>query len=307
MVYSLYAYSTANEIYSAPIPTTCWKTMQRLTIASTTLIVSRIGFGTGSLHHLYQQSEKHSILANALDVGITHFDTAPMYGEGLAERTLGKFLSGSVRQRVTLTTKIGFPCKRLPELSPKLMIAEKALTTVMRRFGISASRQRERNLSEESCEKSLKRSLFALKTDWIDLLMVHDPLQTEVTEVCRLAEWLNKQKFLGRARYIGLAGNAKNCITIAEQVPGLFDVMQVVDSIEGNEAAPVSSSGWPMQITYGYLRNSFNQRRDYTLSEQQETYRSLLSKNPNGMILFSTRKRRRLKELSNVAEECHVP
>src|SRR3712207_7513257 len=48
---------------------------------------------------------RQELLGSALDAGFTHFDTAPMYGEGMAERTLGQFLSRRLRQQVTLATK----------------------------------------------------------------------------------------------------------------------------------------------------------------------------------------------------------
>src|SRR2546429_8200098 len=69
-----------------------------IVLAGTTLSVSRLGLGTASLHHLLWSSERMQLLKTALDCGISHFDTARMYGEGLAERELGRFLTGG-RQR----------------------------------------------------------------------------------------------------------------------------------------------------------------------------------------------------------------
>ena len=68
--------------------------------------VSRIGFGTASLHHVLSKKNRHDILQTSIDLGITHFDTAPYYGFGLAEVELGSVLS-SKRDSVTISTKVG--------------------------------------------------------------------------------------------------------------------------------------------------------------------------------------------------------
>lgn len=277
--------------------------MQRIVLASTDLGVSRLGFGTASLHHLYRTSERISVLSAALDAGFTHFDTAPMYGEGMAERTLGKFLSQGRRHSVTLTTKIGMPSRSFFEAVPQAMWIEKAALVAMRRAGISTSSARERSLSKENCEKSLKRSLEALQTDWVDLLMIHEPLQSQVSGLHQLAEWLYQQKAQGRARYIGMAGRAENCVAIAKELPGLFDVLQVENSIEFNEAELVLRAGWPLQITYGYMRRNLEQGPKGGSQGSTGSIRTALSKNPNGMILVSTRKKHRLQELAKIVGE----
>ena len=86
--------------------------MQRIFLPGTDLQTSRLGFGTGSLHHAFRTRERQAILGAALDAGFTHFDTARMYGDGLAERELGRFLKGR-RGRATLGTKFGLPAMPL--------------------------------------------------------------------------------------------------------------------------------------------------------------------------------------------------
>ena len=80
--------------------------MQQIILPYTDLKVSRLGFGTASLHHLIYQKDRELLLGQALDSGFTHFDTARLYGEGLAEHSLGRFL-GKQRQNVTIGTKFG--------------------------------------------------------------------------------------------------------------------------------------------------------------------------------------------------------
>jgi aryl-alcohol dehydrogenase-like predicted oxidoreductase len=67
---------------------------------------SRIGFGTGGLLRIGSPRRRQDVLAAAFASGVTHFDTAPLYGFGESERALGLFLRGR-RDKVTLTTKFG--------------------------------------------------------------------------------------------------------------------------------------------------------------------------------------------------------
>ncbi len=57
-----------------------------------------IGFGTGGLLRIAGRRHRQEVLAAALDSGITHFDTAPIYGFGESERELGRFLRGPSRR-----------------------------------------------------------------------------------------------------------------------------------------------------------------------------------------------------------------
>ena len=52
---------------------------------------SRVGFGTGGLLRITSARGRQDTLAAALASGITHFDTAPLYGFGESERALGRF------------------------------------------------------------------------------------------------------------------------------------------------------------------------------------------------------------------------
>ena len=244
------------------------------------------------------------MLAEALDAGFTHFDTARMYGEGIAEHALGRFLAGGLRQKVTLASKFGLPADPLFERFPALMYAQRALRGVARRARLPWDRQRVRALSPEAAEASMVKSLKALQTDWLDILFVHEPKLGEVAELHALAEWFTRQKSSGRVRYLGLAGGAANCLAVMRQVPGVFDVLQVEDSLEGREADILAAAGWPLQITYGYLRRAIAQPGNPVASplDGLAVMRAALARNRDGMVLVSTRKVDRLRELAELTE-----
>lgn len=278
--------------------------MQQICIPGTALASSRIGFGTASLHHAMQSAERQVLLRTALDSGFTHFDTARMYGEGMAERTLGVFLAGGLRQQVTIATKFGIPAKSLFERMPALMYGQRFIGRLVRRFPTAGEVARNRILTPTAAEMSLAKSLEALQTDWIDLLLVHEPQVEEIELLYDLGEWLVHQKSSGRVRYLGLAGNAVSCVPIAEQMRGVFDILQVEDSLVKREADAIVQAGRPLQITYGYLRLAHQQlaQSGARIMDGLAIIKGALARNPNGLVLVSTRKPQRISDIARLAE-----
>ncbi len=69
-----------------------------------------LGMGTAPLGNLITEvaeEDARACLRAAWHAGVRHFDTAPHYGAGLAERRLGDMLRGHPRDAYTLSTKIG--------------------------------------------------------------------------------------------------------------------------------------------------------------------------------------------------------
>lgn len=275
------------------------KTMPYVTIPGTSLVSSRLGFGTASVHHVPTASQRLHLLASAFENGMTHFDTAPMYGEGMAERVLGAFLSAGKRDRVTLATKVGFPALRFAEMVPLWMYAKKASDSIWRRIRRPGVCQRRRALAVQDVSESFTRSLRNLRTEAVDILFVHEPSPEETPAIARMADWLLEQKRLGRARYIGLAGNAAACVAVNRRVPGVFDILQVEDSIQGHEADVVVEAGLPLQITYGYLRLSGRGTAGVSAPSTPETVvANAVARNSTGLVLVSTRQVSRVAELA---------
>lgn len=272
--------------------------MKRIVLPGTKLEVSRLGFGTASLHHALRRRDRQAILGAALDAGFTHFDTARLYGEGMAERELGRFSMGR-RERLTIATKLGIPAVPLFEALPPLLYGQRALSGVGRRLLPGLWGRRRRDLSTAGAEDSLVRSLRALRTDWVDALFLHEPAAGEAPAIERLADWLLRQKMAGRVRYLGLAGQASDCIAINRRLPGLFDILQVEDSLSEREADVVTDAGRPLQITYGYIRNAQVAKAP---ADPLAIIQGALARNPHGMVLVTTRRRERLSALAAVAE-----
>lgn len=70
------------------------------------LKVSLAGLGANNFGRRLDAAATREVVAAALDAGITHFDTADIYGEGRSEEYLGRAL-GARRDEVTLASKFG--------------------------------------------------------------------------------------------------------------------------------------------------------------------------------------------------------
>ncbi|MDT7855734.1 aldo/keto reductase [Rubrivirga sp. S365] len=70
------------------------------------LTVSTVGLGCNNFGWHIDEAASREVVSAALDAGVTHFDTAEVYGEGQSEEILGRAL-GARRDDVTIATKFG--------------------------------------------------------------------------------------------------------------------------------------------------------------------------------------------------------
>jgi aryl-alcohol dehydrogenase-like predicted oxidoreductase len=142
------------------------------------LLVSEVGLGCNNFGSRLDIAGTRAVVAAALDLGVSFFDTADVYARphpGRSEEYLGTVL-GADRKRIVLASKFG---GAMPE-----------------------GRGGSRRWVMQAVEDSLRR----LKTDWIDLYQFHrpDPL-TPVEETLRAMQDLVTQ---GKVRYIGISNFA---------------------------------------------------------------------------------------------------
>jgi aryl-alcohol dehydrogenase-like predicted oxidoreductase len=266
--------------------------MRRVTLQGTEINVSRLSFGTASLHRLPTSRRRQDLLSAAFDHGFTHFDTAPYYGFGIAEQELGRFLKGR-RGRVTITTKVGlYPPGGLHPNTASVWI-RKAAGKVLPVFSRPVV-----DWSIASASKSLDRSLRRLGIDQIDLLLLHEPIASAIQSDVFL-DWFKEDQGKGRIRAWGLAGQADCMDTWLSMNHPLGMVLQVRDSLDRREADLVTCRGRDLQITYGYLSSSSILPGSLTATEILER---AMRRNATGSILVSTRQLVRVGELAAVAE-----
>lgn len=128
---------------------------------------TEIGFGTAPLGNLYRaisDDEANTILEAAWAGGVRYFDTAPLYGLGLSETRLNRFLRGKPRDEYVLSTKVG---RLLHACAPE------------ERDGLDKwfevpSRREEYDYSYDGVMRSVEFSLERLGVHRVDLLFAHD-------------------------------------------------------------------------------------------------------------------------------------
>jgi D-threo-aldose 1-dehydrogenase len=131
------------------------------------LTFTELGFGTAPLGNLYRAiggDEAQEILDRAWKGGVRYYDTAPLYGLGLSETRLNRFLRGKNRDDYVLSTKIG----RLMQVC-----APQDRSGFGKWFDVPA-RQEVYDYSYDGVMRSLEFSFERLGIDRVDILWAHD-------------------------------------------------------------------------------------------------------------------------------------
>jgi aryl-alcohol dehydrogenase-like predicted oxidoreductase len=152
--------------------------METRNLGHSGLRVSVVGLGCNNFGRIDLEASR-KVVHRALDLGITLFDTADVYGDrGGSEQQLGAILGGR-RKDIVLATKFGMP-----------MDDSGTKSGASRRYIIAA------------VDESLRR----LQTDWIDLYQVHQPdAKTPIEETMSALDDLVRQ---GKVRYVGCSNFA---------------------------------------------------------------------------------------------------
>lgn len=126
---------------------------------------SALSFGGAPIGNLYESVDDASAtatIAHAWQRGIRHFDTAPYYGYGLSETRLGDALHDMPRESFTLSTKVG-----------RLIEDDAQQHGHADGFIVDGHRARF-DYSRDGVLRSFEASLQRLRTDHIEVLLLHD-------------------------------------------------------------------------------------------------------------------------------------
>ncbi|XP_050453165.1 uncharacterized protein LOC126852411 isoform X3 [Cataglyphis hispanica] len=160
------------------------KAMEYKELGKTGLFVSKLSFGSGPLgchYGSYDETDAIEAVRQAIKQGVNYIDTAPWYGQGRSQTTLGKALKGIPRGAYYITTKIG-------------------------RYELDYDNMFDFTI--EKTRKSFKKSLELLGLDYVDVIQIHDiefapSLDIIITQT--LPE-LSKLVAEGKAKHIGITG-----------------------------------------------------------------------------------------------------
>jgi aryl-alcohol dehydrogenase-like predicted oxidoreductase len=212
-------------------------------IPGTTLSLSEIGFGCGGNSGLMVRGshpEQQRVVARAIELGINYFDTAPDYGDGVAETNLGRSLR-ALGQRPIINSKVEIRQENLGDIAGHVV---------------------------RSCEASLKR----LGIDHLDSLQIHNgpvaasPLLKDGSyRVLALEDFLrpggalegvHRLRTAGKIAYAGFVCRGNDSDEVRELLTtGEFHLINVPYTLINPTAGLASASNVRAQPDYGGIIN----------------------------------------------------
>jgi aryl-alcohol dehydrogenase-like predicted oxidoreductase len=159
------------------------------TYKNTDLRVSEVGFGLWTISTgwwgNFTEGEAIALMHKAFDLGITLFDAADTYGNGLSEELIAKAFPNQ-RDEIVIATKVGYDFVHHGEARGR------------------GQREIPQDFSPEAITRATDAALKRLKTDRIDLLQLHNIRMEQVYDDA-LWKTLEKLKSEGKIRYYGIA------------------------------------------------------------------------------------------------------
>src|SRR6266446_6721889 len=155
--------------------------MKFRTYKNTDLTVSEVGFGlwtisTGWWGH-YTEGEALALMHKAFDLGVTLFDAADTYGNGLSEELIAKAFPSN-RDDIVIATKVGYDFVHHGEARGR------------------GQREIPQDFSPDAIVRATDAALKRLKTDRIDLLQLHNIRMGQIYDD---AVWTTLEQHPGRA------------------------------------------------------------------------------------------------------------
>jgi len=177
-------------------------------LGNTGIEVSSLGFGT-------PRTQEPSVLKSAIEKGITFLDTGRAYANGQNEIMIGKVLKGK-RDKFVIQSKM--------------------------KIDLKEGRATPEDI-EAQMETSLKESLSALQTDYIDVMLIHGVRNEEMLQNKTIRQVFTGMKNRGAIRACGFSSHANHIKMLKEtNKDNFFDVAMVPFNPFG--AFKHSQSGW---------------------------------------------------------------
>ena len=156
---------------------------------NTDLLVSEVGFGmwtisTGWWGH-YTEGEAIALMHKAFDLGITLFDAADTYGNGLSEEYIAKAFPNN-RDQIVIATKVGYDFVQHGESRGR------------------GQREIPQDFSPDAIVRATDAALKRLKTDRVDLLQLHNIRMEQIEDDSVWATLAQLQR-AGKIRHYGIA------------------------------------------------------------------------------------------------------
>jgi aryl-alcohol dehydrogenase-like predicted oxidoreductase len=133
----------------------------------------------------FTEGEAITLMHKAFDLGVTLFDAADTYGNGLSEELIAKAFP-TQRDQIVIATKVGYDFVHYGEARGR------------------GQREIPQDFSPEAVTRATDAALKRLRTDHVDLLQLHNIRMEHVYEEA-LWKTLEQLKHSGKVRYYGIA------------------------------------------------------------------------------------------------------
>ena len=151
--------------------------------------MSEVGFGLWTVSTgwwgNFTEGEAITLMHKAFDLGVTLFDAADTYGNGLSEELIAKAFP-TQRDQIVIATKVGYDFVHYGEARGR------------------GQREIPQDFSPEAVTRATDAALKRLRTDHVDLLQLHNIRMEHVYEEA-LWKTLEQLKHSGKVRYYGIA------------------------------------------------------------------------------------------------------
>jgi D-threo-aldose 1-dehydrogenase len=208
--------------------------------------LGRLALGTApiaGLYHAVDDETAHAVVERAWDLGVRYFDTAPLYGVGLAERRLGAAVRDKPREELVVSTKVG----RLLRPGESRWHSGPPLVDYF-------------DFSRDAALRSLEESLERLGLERVDIALVHDPDDYVEEALAGAFGALRRLRDEGVVRAIGVGANHPEvlCRFAREADPDCFLLAgryTVLDRSAAGELLPLCAEHGIAVIAGGVLNS----------------------------------------------------
>jgi aryl-alcohol dehydrogenase-like predicted oxidoreductase len=262
--------------------------MRFRTYKNTGLKVSEVGFGLWTISTgwwgNFTEGEAIALMHKAFDLGITLFDAADTYGNGLSEELIAKAFPKQ-RDEIVIATKVGYDFVTHGETRGR------------------GQREIPQDFSPDAIVRATEAALKRLKTDHVDLMQLHNIRMEQVYDDA-LWTTLEKLKSAGKIRYYGVAlGPAigwlyegANCIR-ERDITSLQHIYNMLEQHPGramHEAATDRDTMFLIRVTHssGMLEGKYTAETTFPPTDHR-------SHRPRSWLLNGVKKIDKLRFLEN--------
>jgi D-threo-aldose 1-dehydrogenase len=280
----------------------------------------RLGFGCGDLFGGVALSDSARLVETALDAGIRYFDVARLYGNGSAEAVLGNVLP-RVRHRVIIASKAGIlPWSMLlgTRFAARLAKAARRAAPLARTLvpppPPAAPRYGAFGLADLA--RSVDCSLKALRTDYLDILLLHECSVADARQA-EILGFVQRLRAAGKIRTFGIATDYLSTVEILKEVPVIAPVAQLASDALNRNVTKIPAEETALVVTHTPIKQALPRVLAHLVADPAARVRwekhtgiagndrsgiaSLLladavAKNADGIVLFSSSRPERITE-----------